>query len=220
MILSSHLQAVGKIGDRQPISSISSLVKGGSVGTKWVSVPDFPKGAITEVSGVVSSGRTAVLHSVLAEATQLGECCAVVDALGAFDPLSAAQAGVELRRLLWVRTNGNPADEKATPLERAVKSADLILHAGGFGVIVLDLCEVANRDLNTIPLSYWYRFRRAVENTPKRLVVACHVPLVKACARLSIVTHCERIVWKGSTPLFSGIEFEIETRKQRVALAS
>jgi hypothetical protein len=192
-------------------------------GATSVSLPHFPKGAITEISGAVSSGRTAVLHSVLAEATQQGECCAVVDCLGSFDPLSAAQAGVELRRLLWVRTNAlsNPIpDKQATPLERAIKAADLILHAGGFGIIVLDLCEVSNRDLNTIPLSYWYRFRRAVENTPTRLVVACHVPLVKACARLSLVTHCEQVGWKGSTPLFSGLEFEIETRKQRVALAS
>ena len=178
----------------------------------------LPQGAITEISGAVSTGRTAVLHSILAEATQAEECCAMVDSLGSFDPLSAAQAGVKLQRLLWVRTSVLPG--KHTPLEGAIKATDLILHSGGFGVVILDLCEVSNRELNTIPLSYWYRFRRAIENTPTRLVVTSHVPLAKACARLSLVTYRKQVAWKGSTPLFRGIEFEVETRKQRVALAS
>jgi hypothetical protein len=215
------------LAEKAELAETVGLAEKQDLGVRSVSLPHFPKGAITEISGAISSGRTAVLHSVLAQATQQGECCAMVDCLGSFDPLSAAQAGVELRRLLWVRTNAplnqnldkKVLDKQATPLEQAIKAADLILHAGGFGIIVLDLCEVPNRALNTIPLSYWYRFRRAVENTPTRLVVACHVPLAKACARLSLATHCEQVVWKGSTPLFSGLEFEIETRKQRVALA-
>ena len=62
-----------------------------------------------------------------------GEFCAVVDSRGAFDPLSASRVGVDLRRLLWVRA-GNRID-------LAFKAADLILHAGGFGVVVLDLCD-------------------------------------------------------------------------------
>ena len=115
-------------------------------------IPDLPTGAITEISGAISSGRTTLMHSILAEATQRGEFCALVDSLGAFDPQSAAQAGVDLQWLLWVRGNAR--------IDHAMKAADLILHSGGFGVIVLDLCEVAVRDLNRIPLSYWYRFRR------------------------------------------------------------
>lgn len=174
-------------------------------------LPSPPCGAITEISGALSSGRTTLTHAILAKATADGEFCALVDGAGAFDPWSAAQAGVDLPHLLWVRANGR--------LEAAFKAADLILHGGGFGVIVLDLCEASARDLNRIPLSYWYRFRRAVENTPGKLVVVSHVPLAKSCARLPLETRRESVLWRGSpssapTPLFSGIQFAVHSRKQ------
>ena len=63
----------------------------------------LPRGCITEICGAASSGRTGVLLSALAHATQRGEVCALVDASDAFDPASAAAAGVEMNRLLWVR---------------------------------------------------------------------------------------------------------------------
>ena len=170
-----------------------------------------PRGAITEISGPVSSGRTSLIHAILARATEAGECCAMVDGAGAFDPWSASQAGVDLMRLLWVRANGR--------FEAALKAADLILHSGGFGVIVLDLCEAPAAELNRIPLSYWYRFRGAVENTPGRFIVASHVPLAKSCARLPLVMRREETRWTGSTPLFNGLAYAIEDRKQRARLA-
>lgn len=170
-----------------------------------------PRGAITEISGPVSSGRTSLIHSILARATESGECCAMVDGAGAFDPWSAAQAGVDLQKLLWVRANGR--------LDAALKAADLIVHSGGFGVIVLDLCEAPAQELNRIPLSYWYRFRGALENTPGRFIVASHVPLAKSCARLPLEMRREGARWTGSTSLFNGIAFAIEDRKQRARLA-
>jgi recombination protein RecA len=181
----------------------------------------LPRGAITDISGPISSGRTALVHAILAEATEGGEYCAVVDCRDAFDPVSASEAGVDLRRVLWVRAGKKGANYSApagkspieNPIEKAMKAADMILHSGGFGVVVLDLCEMAARELNSIPLSYWYRFRRAVENTPSRLVVASHVPLVKSCAPLQLETRRERAAWEGL--LFAGIDFHVETRKQR-----
>src|SRR5579863_4947171 len=167
----------------------------------------IPKGAISEIFGWVSSGKTLVLQELLASASARGEFCAVVDSRGAFDPLSASRAGVDLRRLLWVRA-GHRADHR---IDRAFKAADLILHAGGFGVVVLDLCDVPLRDLNSIPLSYWYRFRLAVENTPTSLIVTGDRPLVKSCARVQLEVKRERLVWRG--PVFEGIDFEIVSRK-------
>src|SRR5689334_17224682 len=169
----------------------------------------LPTGAITEISGAISSGRTSLTHSILAEATERGEFCALVDPLGAFDPQSAAQAGVDLRRLLWVWGNAR--------IDHAMKAADLILHSGGFGVIVLDLCEVAVRDLNRIPLSYWYRFRRAVENTPAMFVVASQHALVKSCARVQLEIKRERAQWRGL--LFAGIDSSVQPRKAYERLA-
>ena len=61
------------------------------------------RGCLTEICGAASSGRTSVLLFALARATQRGEVCALVDASDAFDPASAAAAGMEMSRLLWVR---------------------------------------------------------------------------------------------------------------------
>jgi hypothetical protein len=61
------------------------------------------RGCLTEICGTASSGRTSVLLLALAHATQRGEVCALVDASDAFDPASAAAAGMEMSRLLWVR---------------------------------------------------------------------------------------------------------------------
>src|ERR1700674_4911976 len=61
------------------------------------------RGCLTEICGTASSGRTSVLLLALACATQRGEVCALVDASDAFDPASAAAAGMEMSRLLWVR---------------------------------------------------------------------------------------------------------------------
>jgi len=169
----------------------------------------LPKGAISEVFGCASSGKTLVLHELLVSATTRGEFCAVVDSRGAFDPLSASRAGVDLRRLLWVRANHRANHG----MDRAFKAADLILHAGGFGVVVLDLCDVPLRDLNSIPLSYWYRFRLAVENTPTSLIVTGDQPLVKSCARVQLEVKRERLRWRG--PVFEGIDFKIVPRKTR-----
>src|SRR6202140_5917801 len=61
------------------------------------------RGCLTGICGTASSGRTSVLLFALARATQRGEVCALVDASDAFNPASAAAAGMEMSRLLWVR---------------------------------------------------------------------------------------------------------------------
>ena len=65
----------------------------------------FPLGAITELTGAHSSGRTTLALATLADVTRLGESCAYVDVSDALDPVSAAALGVDLRHLLWVRTS-------------------------------------------------------------------------------------------------------------------
>jgi hypothetical protein len=73
----------------------------------------LPLGAITELTGSHSSGRTTLALSTLAGITRQGESCAYVDASDSLHPLSAAAMGVDLRRLLWVRTGEARAGEAA-----------------------------------------------------------------------------------------------------------
>ena len=67
----------------------------------------FPRGAISEILGPESSGRTTLVHSLLAASTAQLEICAYVDTDDSFDPVSAAAAGVALRPLL-ARTARQP----------------------------------------------------------------------------------------------------------------
>jgi len=73
----------------------------------------LPLGAITELAGVHSCGRTTLVLSTLSVVTQLGDSSAYVDVADALDPVSASALGVDLRRLLWVRTGEARAGEAA-----------------------------------------------------------------------------------------------------------
>jgi recombination protein RecA len=63
----------------------------------------LPRGCLSEISGSASSGRTSVLLAALAAATRREEVCALVDTTDALDAASAAAAGIDPERLLWVR---------------------------------------------------------------------------------------------------------------------
>src|SRR5512146_3415031 len=71
----------------------------------------LPRGALTEIFGPASSGRTSLVLAALAEATRRQEVCALVDAGDSLHPESAAAAGGDLQRLLWIRCGQNPAQK-------------------------------------------------------------------------------------------------------------
>src|SRR5215472_5731956 len=153
---------------------------------------DFPRGRISEINGPRSSGRTTLLHSVLATSTGQGECTALIDTCDAFDPCSAEAAGVKLEKLLWVRCKSNA--------EHALRAADLLIHAGGFGVVALDLIEAREKDLARIPPTAWFRFRRAIEPSPTVLLVLADRPLTKSCAAKRVMLERRKPVFAGQHP--------------------
>jgi hypothetical protein len=164
---------------------------------------DCPRGRITEITGPRSSGRTSLLHSILAGSSSRGEFDVLVDASDAFDPCSAAEAGTELSKLIWIRCGGN--------IEHAMRTADLVIHSGGFGVVAIDLAEAAPSGLARIPATAWFRFRRAVEATRTVLVVLASRPLTKSCSAMLIETKHRRSVFTGK--LLRGAEYEMIPRK-------
>ena len=135
----------------------------------------LPRGGLTEIFGPDSSGRTSLLHAILGSATGREEECALVDANDTFDPCSAPAAGVDLRRLLWVR---------CVNLEQTLKATDLLLAGGGFGLVAVDLGSIPPKLGRRVPLASWFRFRRVVEHTPTMLVFLEREPYAKTCASL------------------------------------
>jgi hypothetical protein len=160
-----------------------------------------PRGALTEVYGPATSGKTSFLHTFLAAATLQGEFCALVDAANAFDPHACANA--DLTRLLWVRC------EDAM---QALKCADLLVHSGGWGVLVLDLGDTPAQIMRRLPISYWYRFRLAVENTPTAFLILEQEPYVKNCAAMALEMPTAKPIWSGRS-LLDGLKVRIAARK-------
>lgn len=147
----------------------------------------LPRGGITEIIGPPSSGGTSILHSVLKALAGGGELCALVDAGDSFDPASATAAGVDLSRLLWVRCGSH--------IERAMKATDILLHAGGFGLVALDLADIPLHQSSRIQTSSWFRFQRAVEGKPTSLFVISRAPNTCSCASLVLELRRENAQW-------------------------
>lgn len=147
----------------------------------------FPRGAITEILGPASSGRTSLLHSALAASTTNQEVCALVDASDSFDATSAAHAGIDFDQLLWIRCGSK--------VEHAIKATDLLLQSGGFGLVALDLGDVPSQQSRRIQLTWWFRFRRAIEKTPTALIVISRDPNARSCASLVLGLNREKDEW-------------------------
>jgi recombination protein RecA len=164
-----------------------------------------PRGAITEIFGPASSGRTSFLLSMLAFATTHDEICALVDTNDVFAPTVATTAGIDLDRLLWIRCGAK--------LEHAFKATDLLLHAGGFGLIILDIGDVAGKDARRIISSWWYRFRRTVENRPTAIIVVSEEACTRSCASLTLELNGVADWSKSNEPESSKVQLGLQQRK-------
>jgi len=147
----------------------------------------FPRGAITEILGPASSGRTSLLHSALAASTINQEVCALVDTSDSFDATSAALAGTDFDQLLWIRCG--------SIVDHAIKATDLLLQSSGFGLVALDLGDVSSAQSRRVQLSWWFRFKKAIENTPTALVVISRDPNARSCAALVLGLNRGRDEW-------------------------
>lgn len=235
----------------------------------------LPVGAISEILGPASSGRTSLALSFLAQRTAEGRVCAWVDVADALDPESAAANGVNLKQLLWVRCGAEGADPqrskppnpaykqreternslfsgqshpsgakappisgqpngtaKAVPLQnraagrrdrgpwtrldQALRATDLLLQAGGFAAIVLDLGDTAPEHGCRIPLATWFRFRQAADRTRCSLVLLGKAAFAQSSAAVALTCGRLRAEVAGGTVL-KGFRAELSREKQRFA---
>ena len=177
-------------------------------------IQGVPRGCLSEITGLASSGVSSLLLGLLASATSHGECCALVDAGDGFDPVSAQ--GVDLERLLWVRCH---ASSELNAIAQALKAAEMLLETGGFGVVAIDMAGFSPRSLRRIPLATWFRFRRAVEDTSTALVALGEEPTAANSPSLVLRLKRKEVHWQHSaktetanthTCLLRGMEVEME----------
>ena len=90
--------------------------------------------------------------------------------------------------LLWVRCRN---------MEQSLRATDLVLQGGGFGFIAVDLSDISPRLVRHVPLDSWFRFRRAVEDTPTVLVLLEQESNAKSCASLGLRMEAEGLHGRG-----------------------
>jgi recombination protein RecA len=180
----------------------------------------LPRGQLSELAGPHSSGRTTLLLHLIAAATRRGEIAALMDTCDRLDVASAAAAGVDLDRLLWIRgassdvclqspvtrtgfvsqVPGVPgaASVAGSLVDRAIKAFTLVLQAGGFGVVALDLADVPRAVLGRLPFTTWLRVQRMIEGSETACVLVVNEPLARSPGGVTLQL-AGRTTWAGGS---------------------
>jgi hypothetical protein len=164
----------------------------------------LPRGRITELAGPRSTGRTGLACAIAATATARGETIAWIDPADSLEPDTAAKAGVELTHTLWVRPRST---------EDALRAAEIVLGAGGFGLVVLDT------DATRSGAGRWPRLARVAERTRSTLLVVTPRRDAGTFAALGLELTARRVRWSGGPGrlvLLDGVDARITIARSRV----
>jgi len=101
-------------------------------------------------------------------------------------------------------------------IEQALKVTDLLLAAGGFGAIVLDIGGIAPEHVSRIPLATWFRYRAAAERTQACVVLLTQHACSKSSAGLVLRLKSGEAISLGGTVL-TGFERRLDVARQRFA---
>ena len=104
----------------------------------------------------------------------------------------------------------------AKPLSRidqALRVTDLLLQAGGFSAIVLDLGGIAPEHALRIPVATWFRYRAAAERTQAAILLLTQ----HACAKSSagLLLRMEPGTPRADETVFTGISHRAEVVRER-----
>jgi hypothetical protein len=185
----------------------------------------IPRGRISEITGRAGSGKTSIAASFAAFATHRGEVAAWLDSSGSFDPESMAAAGVDLRRMLWASMRRGSA-RPCSPLQKGrpvgsgvrsiVKAAELVLEAGGFGLVVVDFGEAPR----ALTYASSLRIARAAERSGAAVIAIAPWRMCGTFAALSIAasraeTSFSRLA-PGSPVMFDGLAVDAMVARNKM----
>lgn len=165
------------------------------------------RGKVVELVARRAAGRFSIVMSTLAAATSIGEAAALIDVSDHFDPQLAEAAGVDLRRLLWVRPG---------TMKQAVMAAEMIT-ATGFQLVILDagLHPVRGR---RPPDATWVRLARAAEWHGAAMLISAPYPFMGTASEAVLRGEQTRVKWlgKGKSPrLLAGVISDFRLEKHR-----
>lgn len=154
------------------------------------------RGHLSEIVGARSAGRSALVCALLAAAAARGEAVALIDTCDRFDPVSAAGHGVDLAQLLWVRERGDAG--------RALKALSLVLQAGHFGLVALDLTDLPASALRAFPFTTWLRLARSIEGSQTVALLLGADRLARSPGGVTITldrpARLAPVTWHGASP--------------------
>jgi RecA/RadA recombinase len=197
LALAAHLVPARQIESREKrarlptgLAPFDALIGGG-----------WPKGALSELAGGRSTGRTALLLASLAEALRRNEAVALVDVGGTLDARAALRGGVALPRLLWIRCSAL----------KALAATEIVLGAGGFGLVALDLGEQRRGPPARVATPAWMRLKRAAEQQGTAVLVTSARRLAGALGACAVTLSQARpkfvgVDQPGPPPLLVGLD--------------
>lgn len=187
----------------------------------------LPRGKLVEVIG--GAGKLSLTLRCLAAATERGELAALIDGADSFDPRAAEQLGVNLARLLWIRVKTD---------KNALRAADLVLDAGGFGLVALYLpgqpgdgsqagdsalatagAFRSRRSEEAAPSSVWPRLVQRAERAEAAVLIASTRPLAGSFASATLRCDADAALWggaPGARERLLGLRAQIAVQRSRL----
>lgn len=104
-------------------------------------------------------------------------------------------------------------------LDQALRTVDLLLQAGGFSLLVLDLGGVPAETAWRIPLATWFRFRAGCERSRTSLLVISQHPCTRASANMTVAMQLGTVQGADGT-VTAGCEYRLRVEQQRRDAAS
>ena len=114
------------------------------------------------------------------------------------------------------RVATRPAHSAAARVDQALRVTDLLLQAGGFGAIVLDLGSIEPEVATRVPLATWFRYRAAAEKSQSSILLLTRHACAKSSAGLVLEMQPGSPLADERT-VFSGMSYSLHAARQRFA---
>ncbi|MDQ2835141.1 MAG: hypothetical protein M3Y50_15640 [Acidobacteriota bacterium] len=111
------------------------------------------------------------------------------------------------------KKTGPRRSETLTALDQAIRAADLLLSAGGFAALILDLGSTPAEFASRIPMATWFRFRAAAERSRTTILLLTQHPCARSSAGLVLRLKASSVTTAGD--LFTGRSYEVSVCRQR-----